>query len=177
MHLRSLVYIHLRVRQCFCVFRAPAAVQLGLTVRAARAGRLILMLPGRPLRETALHCTTLPACLSGCLPAFLPACLPSCLPVCLPAPQPEIRLEVVIGHLNHSKFCIPYLIFFVPPPIFHIPHLIFYSPPPIFYVSLQAVTKKGGFNSTFHHPRWQGQCQSGVHGITGKVYENIRWDT
>ena len=77
-HLRSLVYIHLRARQCFCVFRAPAAVQLGLTVRAARAGRRILMLPGRPLRETALHCTTLPACLSGCLPAFLPVCLSAC---------------------------------------------------------------------------------------------------
>ena len=120
---------------------------------------------------TALHC------LPACLPACLVACLPSCLPACLPAPQPGIRLEVVIGHSNHSKFCIPYLIFFVPPPIFHIPHLIFYLPPPIFYVSLQAVTKKGGFNSTFHHPRWQGQCQSGVHGITGKVYENIRWDT
>ena len=30
--------------------------------------------------------------------------------------------------------------------------------------------KEGGFNSTIHHGRGQGPCQSGVHCITGKTY-------
>ena len=73
----SLVYIHFCTRQCFCVFRAPAAVQLGLTVRAE--GWSWCCQEGHCARR---HCTALPACLpaclSGCLPAFLPACLPAC---------------------------------------------------------------------------------------------------
>ena len=56
-HVLVLSRVHTGAHPCFCVFSASTAAPRCSTVRAARAGRLIRMLPGRPLRETALRDT------------------------------------------------------------------------------------------------------------------------
>ena len=46
--------------------------------------------------------------------------------------------------------------------ILHTPPNILCTPP--------GLHKEQGFNSSIHHARGQGQCQLGVHSITGKIY-------